>query len=82
MKNIANKIKKDWKFFLLLGISIVLIVLMILYTLRVSDKVYNVSEKVEVQDTIKEVTAGMKIEQKINAIQNPTKKGTISCQIF
>ena len=82
MKNIANKIKKDWKFFLLLGISIVLIVLMILYTLRVSDKVYNVSEKVEVQDTIKEVTAGMKIEQKINAIQNNFQRVDIQFEGF
>lgn len=82
MKNIANKIKKDWKFFLLLGISIVLIVLMILYTLRVSDKVYNVSEKVEVQDTIKEVTAGMKFEQKINAIQNNFQRVDIQFEGF
>ena len=74
MKNIAQKIKKDWKFFSILAVAVILIWMLVFYSLDVSDKVYNTSEKVEAEGSIKDVTPGMKIEQKIKATRNNFKR--------
>ena len=74
MKNIAQKIKKDWKFFSILAVAVILIWMLVFYSLDVSDKVYNTSEKIEAEGSIKDVTPGMKIEQKIKATRNNFKR--------
>ncbi len=48
--------------------------MLVFYSLDVSDKVYNTSEKIEAEGSIKDVTPGMKIEQKIKATRNNFKR--------
>ena len=66
----ANKLKKDWKFFLILFISVIAIISMAFYALRVSDKLYNTSEKIKADQYIKNINLGTIIEQKIISDKN------------
>lgn len=63
-------IKKDWKFFCVLTISMLALLLMCFYSLKVSDKTYHKSEDIGYNDYIKENTEGTKIVQKFIATGN------------
>lgn len=62
--------KKNLKFPIILGIIILLILLMAFYSLKVSDKFYKTSEKVEASDYEKNLVVGKKLEYKIKADEN------------
>lgn len=59
-----EKIKQDWKFFLIFFISIIAIIAMAIYALEVSNKLYNTSENIETDNYIKNIKVETIIEQK------------------
>lgn len=67
-------LKKDWKFFCVLLVAIVCILLMCFYSLKVSDSIYYKSEAVKSNDYIKGVGDKTKIVQKFIATRNNLQK--------
>ncbi len=67
MEIIKEKITKDWKFFSIIMIVILAIIMMSFYAVGISDKLYKTSDKIEVKDYIHNIECGNIIEQKIIA---------------
>ena len=78
----TNKLKKDWKFFLILFISIITIIAMAFYALGVSDKLYNASEKIETDKYVENINVGTIIEQKIIGDKNNFERVDIDFEPF
>ena len=77
-----EKIKQDWKFFLIFFISIIAIIAMAIYALEVSDKLYNTSENIETDNYIKNIKVETIIEQKILSNQNNFERVDIDFEPF
>ena len=77
-----EKIKQDWKFFLIFFISIIAIIAMAIYALGVSDKLYNTSENIETDNYIKNIKVETIIEQKILSNQNNFERVDIDFEPF
>ena len=78
----TNKLKKDWKFFLILFISIIAIIAMAFYALGVSNKLYNASEKIETDKYVENINVGTIIEQKIIGDKNNFERVDIDFEPF
>ena len=78
----TNKLKKDWKFFLILFISIIAIIAMAFYALGVSDKLYNANEKIETDKYVENINVGTIIEQKIIGDKNNFERVDIDFEPF
>lgn len=70
MEKIKAKLIKDWKFFSVLIIAILALLMISFYALGVSDKLYRKSEKIETENYIQNIEKGNVIEQKITAKEN------------
>ena len=77
-----EKIKQDWKFFLIFFISIIAIIAMAIYALGVSDKLYNTSENIETDNYIKNIKVETIIEQRILSNQNNFERVDIDFEPF
>lgn len=77
-----EKIKQDWKFFLIFFISIIAIIAMAIYALEVSNKLYNTSENIETDNYIKNIKVETIIEQKILSNQNNFERVDIDFEPF
>lgn len=77
-----EKIKQDWKFFLIFFISIIAIIAMAIYAFGVSDKLYNTSENIETDNYIENIKVGTIIEQKILSNQNNFERVDIDFEPF
>lgn len=82
MKNIKEKLKKDWKFFLAIVVTIVAFLMLSFYTLRISDKLYKTSSIVTSDSYIENINPGDIIEQKIIATDNNFKRIDIQFEPF
>lgn len=82
MNKIKENLVKDWKFFAILSLVIAIFLLISFYTLDVSNKLYNATEKVETSDYIENVKTGTLVEQKIIAKSNNLKRINIEFESF
>ena len=82
MEAIKEKLKKDWKFFLILIITIIASLLISFYSLNISDKIYRTSENIETTDYVQDVKQGTIIEQKIVAKENNFQRIDIEFEPF
>lgn len=77
-----GKSKSKYKFPIILGIVILLILLMAFYSLKVSDKEYKTSDKIEAVDYEKDIYAGKKLEYNIKAEGNNLSRIDIQFEPF
>ena len=70
MQKVKAKIKEQWKFLTILIIGVIAILMTANYILGITDGLYNKSENIEAQESIKDIQANDKIEQKIIAAEN------------
>ncbi len=70
IQKVKAKIKQQWKFLTILIISVIAILMTANYVLGITDKLYNKSETIEAQESVKDIKQGDKIEQKIVAAEN------------
>lgn len=77
-----EKIIKHWKFFTVISIVILAILMMSFYALKVSDKLYKKSEKIQSDSYIENIEQGMIIEQKIIAEENNFNRVDIEFEPF
>ena len=82
IQNCTSKIKKDWKFFIILLMSIVAIIAMAFYALGVSDKLYNANEKIETDKYVENIKVGTIVEQKVFCNQNNFTRVDIDFEPF
>lgn len=78
----TSNLKKDWKFFLILFISIISIIAMDFYALGVSDKLYNTSEKIDANQYMENINGQTVVEQKIISDQNNFTRVDIDFESF
>ena len=82
IQNCTSKIKKDWKFFIILLMSIVAIIAMAFYALGVSNKLYNTSEKIKADKYVENIKVGTIVEQKVFCNQNNFTRVDIDFEPF
>ena len=70
IQKVKAKIKEQWKFLTILIISVIAILMTANYALGITDKLFNKSETIEAQESVKDIKQGDKIEQKIVAAEN------------
>lgn len=67
-------IKRDWKFFLTLIISLLALLMLCNYNLKISDKLYDYTDKIEAKESIDNIKSGTTIKQSFIAKQNNLSK--------
>lgn len=75
-------IKKDWKFYGILTIAVLIIVLIANYALKIEEKLYTTGEVQEETGTLEEVTTGTEIIQTFVAVDNNLEKVKIDFEPY
>lgn len=75
-------IKKDWKFYGILTIVVLIIILIANYTLQIEEKLYTTGEKQEETGTLEDVTTGTEIVQTFFAVANNLEKVKIDFEPY
>ena len=75
-------IKKDWKFYGILTIAVLIIILIANYTLQIEEKLYTTGEKQEETGTLEDVTTGTEIVQTFFAVANNLEKVKIDFEPY
>lgn len=75
-------IKKDWKFFSVLVVAIILILLVATYTVSIKDKLYTKGQTQEATGVIENVETGTKISQSFIGIDDNLEKVTIDFEPY
>ena len=77
-----EKIKKDWKFIVILILGVIAMLSIGFYSLGVSDKLYNVSEDLNPNKNVEDIKVGTVVEQKIISDQNNFERIDIEFEPF
>ncbi len=75
-------LKKDWKFYGILTIAVLIIVLIANYSLKIEEKLYTTGEIQEETGTLEDASAGTEIVQTFVAIDNNLKKVKIDFEPY
>lgn len=75
-------IKKDWKFYGVLTIAVLIIVLIANYSLKIEEKLYTTGEVQEETGTLEEVSTGTEIVQTFVAVDNNLEKVKIDFEPY
>ena len=75
-------LKKDWKFYGILTIAVLIIVLIANYALAIEEKLYTTGEVQEETGTLEEVTTGTEIVQTFVAVDNNLEKVKIDFEPY
>ena len=75
-------IKKDWKFYGILTIAVLIIVLIANYALKIEEKLYTAGEVQEETGTLEEIATGTEIIQTFVAVDNNLEKVKIDFEPY
>lgn len=75
-------IKKDWKFYGILTIAVLIIVLIANYALKIEEKLYTAGEVQEETGTLEEISTGTEIIQTFVAVDNNLEKVKIDFEPY
>ena len=75
-------IKKDWKFYSILTIAVLIIVLIANYALKIEEKLYTAGEVQEETGTLEEISTGNEIIQTFVAVDNNLEKVKIDFEPY
>ena len=77
-----QKLKKDWKFFLILFLAVIMLLSISFYSLGISDKLYIKGEEINADKYIENISQGTIIEQKIISQNNNLERIDIEFEPF
>lgn len=77
-----QKLKKDWKFFLILFLAVIMLLSISFYSLGISDKLYIKGEGINADKYIENISQGTIIEQKIISQNNNLERIDIEFEPF
>lgn len=75
-------LKKDWKFYVVLTITVLIIILIANYSLKIEEKLYTTGEMQSTTGTLEEVTTGTEIVQTFIAVDNNLEKVKINFEPY